>query len=103
MNSEQSSQESKSGEERQVFKPKFGRRQVNKPPVQSNANTPAVIENVDLSKEEEENKSHKSNVAKITFKTAKEQLLSANPAAKRTLGTSRKAQAKFVSPMIGAQ
>ncbi|KAJ0180283.1 hypothetical protein K1T71_003687 [Dendrolimus kikuchii] len=52
---------------------------------------------------EEEERAHKSNVAKITFKTAKETLLASNPAAKRTLGASRKAQAKFVSPMIGAQ
>lgn len=60
-------------------------------------------EPIDLEKEEEENKAHKSNVAKITFKTARETLLASNPAAKRTLGATRKAQAKFVSPMIGAQ
>lgn len=52
---------------------------------------------------EEEDKVHKSNVAKITFRTAKETLFASNPAARRTLGASRKAQAKFVSPMIGAQ
>lgn len=52
---------------------------------------------------DEENKEHKSAVAKITFKTAREQLLATNPAAKRTLGASRKAQGKFVSPMLGAQ
>lgn len=51
---------------------------------------------------DEEDKAHKSKVAKITFKTAKEQLLASNPAARRTLGASRKAQAKFVSPMVGA-
>ncbi|XP_045445823.1 fidgetin-like protein 1, partial [Melitaea cinxia] len=52
---------------------------------------------------EDEDKAHKSKVAKITFKTAKETLLASNPAARRTLGASRKAQAKFVSPMLGAQ
>ncbi|XP_068629800.1 fidgetin-like protein 1 [Battus philenor] len=56
-----------------------------------------------IDKEEEEIKVHKSNVAKITFKTARETLLASNPAAKRTLGASRKAQGRFVSPMIGAQ
>ncbi|XP_063821477.1 fidgetin-like protein 1 [Ostrinia nubilalis] len=61
-----------------------------------------IYQDVDL-ESEEEIKAHKSNVAKVTFKTAKEQLLASNPAAKRTLGASRKAQAKFVSPMIGAQ
>lgn len=54
-------------------------------------------------KEMDEEKAHKSQVAKITFKTAKEQLLASNPAARRTLGASRKAQAKFISPMLGAQ
>ncbi|XP_045785680.1 fidgetin-like protein 1 isoform X2 [Maniola jurtina] len=49
-----------------------------------------------------EEKAHKSQVAKITFKTAKEQLLASNPAARRVLGASRKAQAKFVCPMLGA-
>ncbi|XP_075969134.1 fidgetin-like protein 1 [Anticarsia gemmatalis] len=103
LNSEQSSQESRSGDERQVFKPRFGKqRQPPKPAVQPITSTP-VTEEIPLDKEEEENKAHKSNVAKITFKTAKEQLLASNPAAKRTLGTSRKAQSKFVSPMIGAQ
>lgn len=52
---------------------------------------------------DDEERAHKSNVAKITFKTAKEALLSSNPAARRTLGASRKAQAKFISPMLGAQ
>lgn len=56
-----------------------------------------------LDKEEDENKTHKSNVARITFKTAKEALLASNPAARRSLGASRKAQGKFVSPMIGIQ
>lgn len=107
INSENSSQESKSGDDQKLFKPKFGRvknvidnirsRNVNPPP------KPEISEPVDFDKEEEENRAHKSNVAKLTFKTAKEQLLASNPAAKRTLGTSRKAQAKFVSPMIGAQ
>ncbi|GBP66597.1 Fidgetin-like protein 1 [Eumeta japonica] len=46
--------------------------------------------------DEEENKIHKSNIAKITFKTAREQLIGQ----KRTLGASRKSQNKFVSPMI---
>ncbi|KAM3961838.1 fidgetin-like protein 1 [Aphomia sociella] len=91
-------------EQRQVFKPKFGRIRptVNNQPQPSVSNC-SVVENVNLEKEEEEDRTHKSNVAKITFKTAKEQLLASNPAAKRTLGASRKAQAKFVSPMIGAQ
>lgn len=106
-NCENSSQESKSGDEQRLFKPKFGRvknvidnirlKNVNPSPKTQ------IPELVDFDKEEEENKAHKSNVAKLTFKTAKEQLLASNPAAKRTLGTSRKAQAKFVSPMIGAQ
>ncbi|CAH2074666.1 unnamed protein product, partial [Iphiclides podalirius] len=56
-----------------------------------------------IDREEKENKAHKSNVAKITFKTAKEALLASNPGARRTLGASRKAQGKFVSPMIGVQ
>nr|XP_034839942.1 fidgetin-like protein 1 [Maniola hyperantus] len=47
-------------------------------------------------------KAHKSQVAKITFRSAKEQLLASNPAARRVLGASRKAQAKFVCPMLGA-
>ena len=105
LNSENLSQESRSGDDqRQVFKPRFGRpkhisKNVNQPVISSTPKT----EEVDLDKEEEENKAHKSNVAKIMFKTAKEALLASNPAAKRTLGTSRKAQAKFVSPMLGAQ
>ncbi|XP_045542679.1 fidgetin-like protein 1 [Papilio machaon] len=57
----------------------------------------------DLDKEEEENKAHKSNVAKITFKTARETFLASNPSAKRVLGVSRKTQGKFISPMISAQ
>ncbi|KPJ00151.1 Fidgetin-like protein 1 [Papilio xuthus] len=56
-----------------------------------------------LDREEEENKAHKSNVAKITFKTARETFLASNPSAKRVLGVSRKTQGKFVSPMIAAQ
>lgn len=56
-----------------------------------------------LDREEEENKAHKSNIAKITFKTARETFLASNPNAKRVLGVSRKTQGKFVSPMIGAQ
>ncbi|VVC96624.1 unnamed protein product [Leptidea sinapis] len=52
--------------------------------------------------DEYDKKAHKSLVAKITFKTAREQLLGSNPAARRTLGASRKAQAKFISPMLGA-
>ncbi|CAK1582208.1 unnamed protein product [Parnassius mnemosyne] len=62
-----------------------------------------ISHQTNLDREEEENKAHKSNVAKITFKTAKETLLASNPAAKRTLGASRKAQGKFIPPMIGAQ
>lgn len=105
LNTEGYNSETKSSEDqRQLFKPKFGR------PKPSTINQPTTAKTmlsqemeVDLTREEEEAKSHKANVAKITFKTAKEQLLASNPAAKRTLGTSRKAQAKFVSPMIGAQ
>ncbi|CAG5011553.1 unnamed protein product [Parnassius apollo] len=62
-----------------------------------------ISHQTNLDREEEENKAHKSNVAKITFKTAKEALLASNPAAKRTLGASRKAQGKFIPPMLGAQ
>ncbi|KAJ8725394.1 hypothetical protein PYW08_003577 [Mythimna loreyi] len=105
LNTETSSQESRSGDDqKQVFKPRFGRtkhvsKNINQPVISSTPKT----EEIDFEKEEEENKVHKSNVAKIMFKTAKEALLASNPAAKRTLGTSRKAQAKFVSPMLGAQ
>lgn len=106
LNVDSSSQESRSGEEqKQVFKPRFGRAKPCKTvgqPQPTMSSTP-MAEEVEFDKEEEENKAHKSNVAKIMFKTAKETLLASNPAAKRTLGTSRKAQAKFVSPMIGAQ
>lgn len=52
---------------------------------------------------EQEEKAHKQHVAKIMFKTAKQQFLASNPAAKRSLGATRKAQAKFISPMIVAQ
>ncbi|KAI8435345.1 hypothetical protein MSG28_003670 [Choristoneura fumiferana] len=104
LNTGYNSETKSSEEQRQVFKPTFGR------PKPSAINQPTTSKTmlsqemeVDLTKEEEEAKSHKANVARITFKTAKEQLLASNPAAKRTLGTSRKAQAKFVSPMIGAQ
>ncbi|KAF9416462.1 hypothetical protein HW555_006223 [Spodoptera exigua] len=106
LNVDSSSQESRSGDDqKQVFKPRFGRPKPNKAvghPQPTISSTP-IAEEVNFEKEEEENKAHKSNVAKIMFKTAKETLLASNPAAKRTLGTSRKAQAKFVSPMIGAQ
>lgn len=82
-----------------VFKPKF----VRKRHADQNINLSSISEiDTDLNKEDE-NKVHKSNVAKITFKTAKEQLMASNPAARRTLGATRKAKAKFVSPMIGAQ
>ncbi|CAH2234240.1 jg27121 [Pararge aegeria aegeria] len=62
---------------------------------------PKTSTNMDIDMEEEA-KAHKSQIAKLTFKTAKEQLLASNPAARRTLGASRKAQAKFISPMLGA-
>ncbi|XP_021185316.2 fidgetin-like protein 1 [Helicoverpa armigera] len=104
--SQNSSQESRSGDDhRHVFKPKFGRpkHKNSKNFNQQTISSTPISEEVDFDKEEEENKAHKSNVSKIMFKTAKETLLASNPAAKRTLGTSRKAQAKFVSPMIGAQ
>lgn len=84
-----------------VFKPKFGRKR--HADQNMNPNSLRIPEiDIDLTKEDED-KVHKSNVAKITFKTAKEQLLASNPAARRTLGATRKAKAKFVSPMIGAQ
>ncbi|XP_063377756.1 fidgetin-like protein 1 [Cydia fagiglandana] len=104
LHSNSSSFELNSGDEqRPLFKPKFGRP---KPVVKNQPVLPKPLSQdmeIDLTKEEEEAKTHKANVAKITFKTAKDCLFAANPAAKRTLGTSRKAQAKFVSPMIGAQ
>lgn len=103
-----SSQESKSFEER-TFKPRFGKNKpLNKHQTYKCTEIPTTskyIEEdpIDLDKEEEENKAHKSNVAKITFKTARESLLASNPAAKRTLGATRKANSKFISPMINAQ
>ncbi|KAG6448683.1 hypothetical protein O3G_MSEX005613 [Manduca sexta] len=118
-NVSQSSQKSDEGQK--LFKPRFGRpRQTksNQPSTSGNnvtststnvvtstpANVVASIPTEDVfMKEEEENKAHKANVAKLTFKTAKETLLASNPAARRTLGASRKAQAKFISPMLGAQ
>lgn len=129
MNSNSSSDESKSFEDqKQIFKPKSlpKAKPLLKAVNQSTLNCNSYPD-IDLLKEddmfsyknpksskysvhedlmldtEDDVKSHKSNVAKITFKTAKEQLLASNPAAKRTLGASRKAQAKFVSPMLGAQ
>ncbi|XP_038215547.1 fidgetin-like protein 1 [Zerene cesonia] len=108
--SEITSQE-RSGDEQKLSKPKFGRLRAKRPM----STTSSIISYPDfddvckpkteynLTTEEEEDKAHRQQVAKITFKTAKEQLLSSNPAAKRTLGASRKAQAKFVSPMLGAQ
>lgn len=123
LHSDSSNDESKSAEDqRQVFRPKFGKPWPKTSNQASSTSNYTSYPDIDLVKEnekfsykkrtpyedadvgrEDEEKSHKSNVAKITFKTAKEQLLASNPAAKRTLGTSRKAQAKFVSPMIGAQ
>ncbi|XP_026329668.1 fidgetin-like protein 1 [Hyposmocoma kahamanoa] len=103
-----SSQESKPFEER-TFKPRFGKNKpLNKNQTYKSTEIPTTskyIEEdpIDFDKEEEENKAHKSNVAKITFKTAKESLLASNPAAKRTLGATRKANSKFISPMINAQ
>lgn len=103
MHSDSSNDESKSSEDqRQLFKPKFGRPRLPKTNQPTTSKCTPIYQDVDLEKEDEI-KAHKSNVAKVTFKTAKEQLLASNPAAKRTLGASRKAQAKFVSPMIGAQ
>ncbi|XP_013197630.1 fidgetin-like protein 1 [Amyelois transitella] len=89
--------------EKSVFKPKFGRTRSLKgfqPVTEPVLNSCSEI---DVTKEDDEDKVHKQNVAKITFKTAKETLLASNPAARRTLGASRKAQGKFVSPMLGAQ
>ncbi|KAI5635480.1 ATPase family associated with various cellular activities (AAA) domain-containing protein [Phthorimaea operculella] len=91
INSGISSQETKSSEGK-LFKPKFTRqRPVGKisEPIQTDRKTTQDFKNqdsvardsvIDLEKEEEENKAHKSNVAKIM-----------------------KAQGKFVSPMISAQ
>ncbi|XP_072943799.1 fidgetin-like protein 1 [Epargyreus clarus] len=112
--SEVSSQENASGGNNKLFKPTFGKRSAHQSNMLSKEEpkenvskdvhgTPNVQNDFDFTKQEEENKVHKSNVAKVTFKTAKEQLLASNPAAKRTLGASRKAQGKFVSPMLGAQ
>ncbi|CAH0718757.1 unnamed protein product, partial [Brenthis ino] len=127
LNSESNSQESKSGDELKPFKPKFRPKTKRNIPLSKNIqirtskenyeNIPAIPKqskeyDVDVEKLHvvntdidmiDENKAHKSQVAKITFKTAKEQLLASNPAARRTLGASRKAQAKFISPMLGAQ
>ncbi|XP_026501512.2 fidgetin-like protein 1 isoform X1 [Vanessa tameamea] len=110
--SENSSQESKSGDDG-LSKSKFGRLKSKKtmPTSKNIVDTNCSKDfNMDVEKplvntdvEVDEEKAHKSQVAKITFKTARETLLASNPAARRTLGASRKAQAKFVSPMIGAQ
>ncbi|CAH2086861.1 unnamed protein product [Euphydryas editha] len=113
MYSENSSQDSNTGDDTKQFKPKFSRIRPKKAtPVQKNVpdpsqkvfdgdmDKPCVSTDVEMV---DEDKAHKSQVAKITFKTAKETLLASNPAARRTLGASRKAQAKFVSPMLGAQ
>ncbi|XP_050345053.1 fidgetin-like protein 1 [Nymphalis io] len=110
--SENSSQESKSGDDR-LSRLKFGRLKSKKSmvPLKNVPDTNISKEfDMDLDKPiantdevEDEEKAHKSQVAKITFKTARETLLASNPAARRTLGASRKAQAKFVSPMLGAQ
>lgn len=110
--SENSSQESISGDDTRQFKPKFSSRPKKAVSVPKNVpdtsqkvfdvETERACVNTDVEMEDED-KAHKSLVAKITFKTAKETLLASNPAARRTLGASRKAQAKFVSPMLGAQ
>ncbi|CAG9585818.1 unnamed protein product [Danaus chrysippus] len=108
----ESSEDSRSCGERQLFKPTFSRPRV-KRPIDVSKNVTNSNRNIEMDVDpkpvptdeviEDEEKAHKSNVAKITFKTAKEALLSSNPAARRTLGASRKAQAKFISPMLGAQ
>lgn len=127
LSSESNSQESKSGDDLRPFKPKFRPKTKRNIPLTKNTptsttskdnyeNIPAIpkqskdydvdveklnVANADIDMVDED-KAHKSQVAKITFKTAKEQLLASNPAARRTLGASRKAQAKFISPMLGA-
>ncbi|XP_047505321.1 fidgetin-like protein 1 isoform X2 [Pieris napi] len=86
------------------FKPKFNSFKQSKTEAHSVAemgNGPE--QNLDFTVIDESEKAHKQQVAKILFKTAKETFLASNPAAKRSLGASRKAQAKFISPMIGAQ
>lgn len=101
-------QDSKSFEDR-PFKPRFGKsKPINKNQTYKPTEIPTTSkyiqeDTIDFDKEEEDNKAHKSNVAKITFKTAKESLLASNPAARRTLGATRKASSKFISPMISAQ
>ncbi|XP_046965344.1 fidgetin-like protein 1 isoform X2 [Vanessa cardui] len=110
--SENSSQESKSGDDK-LAKHKFGRLKSKKTvPTSNNVSDRNFSKEFDMDIEKplvnndvevDEDKAHKSQVAKITFKTARETLLASNPAARRTLGASRKAQAKFVSPMLGAQ
>lgn len=115
--SENSSQESISGDDSRQFKPKFSSIRpkkafsVKQPKPKNVPDTSQKVFDVETERAcvntdvemEDEDKAHKSLVAKITFKTAKETLLASNPAARRTLGASRKAQAKFVSPMLGAQ
>lgn len=87
-------------EQKHIFKPKFDRlRSLPK------SNAPIVVKNIPKEMEydieiKDDEKAHSSKVAKITFKTAREQFLGSNPAAKRSLGATRKAQAKFISPMI---
>ncbi|XP_041977679.1 fidgetin-like protein 1 [Aricia agestis] len=91
-------------ESTRLFKPVFTRNRSSKKIALENSNKDFCPFNQnEMDVEELDSKAQKSLVAKITFKTAKEQLLASNPAAKRTLGTSRKAQGKFVSPMLGAQ
>ncbi|CAH3885694.1 unnamed protein product [Pieris brassicae] len=86
------------------FKPKCNSFKQSKREAHSVADTGKDPEqNLDFSVTDEGEKAHKHQVAKILFKTAKETFLASNPAAKRSLGASRKAQAKFISPMIGAQ
>ncbi|CAK1552635.1 unnamed protein product [Leptosia nina] len=81
------------------FKPKFNKfKQAKKVSIHTEAEDNKMKTSSELDDAE-----HKHQVAKIMFKTAKEQFLASNPAAKRSLGASRKAQSKFVSPMIGSQ
>ncbi|XP_037974157.2 fidgetin-like protein 1 [Plutella xylostella] len=103
LNYNDNSNEGKSSDEQRsgLFKPRFGK---TRPKGLNTAKAqPNTAQDIDMNKMEEEYKEEKSRVAKISFKTAKEAFLASNPAARRTLGATRKAQNKFVSPMIGAQ
>lgn len=104
MFSDSSSQELETKCDNVKFKPKFNSLKQSKRQTNSFTEMKASQETkIDFAVIEEDEKAHKQQVAKVLFKTAKEQFLASNPAAKRSLGASRKAQSKFISPMLGAQ